>query len=289
MGMGTILQNTRILWLTDLHLDRANPVDREALYENIRRSVADTVLVTGDISIAKHLPLHLRELAAAAAWRQVYFVLGNHDFYGSSFSRVDSCAAGVCRAHVNLQHLGNGEVIRLSSDTALIGHRGWGDGRMGWGVRSFARNPDFGAIEDFQGLNRSESFKLLEQLGRDSASYFRILLPYALSCYRHVLVATHVPTYTQAAYYCRKPCDWLRQPFYSNISAGGAILRIAQQFRKSKVTVLAGHTHSKARFQACKNLELIVGDAKPGKPCSQGVFEFSSDGMQFQSQEAPSL
>lgn len=279
MGMGTTLQNTQILWLTDVHLDRAKPAQKEALYEEIQRSVADTVLITGDISTAEHLPLHLRELAAAASWRQVYFVLGNHDFYQSSFAAVDRMVAGICRAHVNLRHLGGGEIIPLSSDTALLGHRGWGDGRMGWGSLTVARNPDFAAIKDFHGLSKEECFDLLIKLGLESSFSLRSVLPYALTCYNHVIVATHVPPFTKGACFTKKPCDWLRQPFYTNIAMGGLLLRLTQAFPSKRITVLAGHTHCAAQFRALPDIELLVGGAKPGFPSPQGLFEVTAAGL----------
>lgn len=279
MGMGTTPHTKQILWLTDLHLDRASSAHRKSLYREIRRSPANTILITGDISVARHLPLHLRELAAAAAWRQVFFVLGNHDFDGSTLAQVDSCVAGICRSHRNLRHLGHGEILRLDGGTALVGHRGWGDGKMGWGARSFARNPDFHAIGDFRGLDRKAAFKLLGRLGSESALYLRGIMPYALTCYDHILVATHVPPMTQAALYDERPCDWLRQPFFCNIAAGAFLHAISTVFAKKSITVLCGHTHSAARLQATPNLEIRVGGARPGRPRAQGMFEISAGGL----------
>jgi hypothetical protein len=209
----------------------------------------------------------------------VSFVWGHHDFYGSTFAQVDSCVAGVCRSYANLRHLGAGEIIRLDSDTALIGHRGWGDGRMGWGVRTLARNPDFAAIGDFQGLDRKAAFKLIGRLGSQSALYLRGVLPYALTCYQHVIVSTHVPPMTHAALFDEKPCDWLRQPFYCNIAMGAFLQAISRAFAKKSITVLCGHTHSPACLQATPNLKIRVGGAKPGFPSSQGLFEVSVAGL----------
>lgn len=272
-------ETTSLLWLTDLHLDRANEQQRHELYESIRFSTAGAVVITGDISTAKLLPLHMRELAAAASPTPVYFVLGNHDFYGSSIAAVDSAASGVCRAHDNLHHLGQGELIPLNDQTAFIGHRGWGDGRMGWSARTLARNPDFQAIEDFRGLEQPKAFELLAQLGRESAAYFRRVLPYALTCYRHVIVATHVPPFTWAAHFKGKPCDWLRQPFDANISAGAAILRIAERFPASRVTVLSGHTHCAASVGITENLIVHAGGATTGHPAAQGLLQITREGL----------
>jgi predicted phosphohydrolase len=281
MGMGTIqnTETTGLLWLTDLHLDRADDQRRNELFESIRLSKAEAVVITGDISTARLLPLHLRELAAAASPKPVYFVLGNHDFFGSSIAVVDSVVSGVCREHANLHHLGQGEIIRLSSDTALVGHRGWADGRMGWGSRTLARNPDFAAIRDFKGLSKEDAFALLHKLGQDSSYYLRGLLPYALTCYDHVIVATHVPPFTKGACFTNKPCDWLRQPFYTNIAMGGFLLRQAQAFPSKQITVLAGHTHCAAEVRPLPNLTLKVGEARPGGPHRQGEFKISSGGI----------
>lgn len=280
MSMRTTLPTQQILWLTDLHLDHAALDRKQTLYSEIARSTADTILITGDISSSKQLPLHLRELAAAASWRQVHFVLGNHDFFASSMAAVDGVVAGICRSHVNLRHLGQGEIIRLNPDTALVGHRGWGDGRMGWGSRTFASNPDFSAITDFASLSRQEAFALLRRLGQDSAAYMRGIIPYALTCYRHVIVATHVPPITFAARFNGKSCDWLRQPFYVNIALGSFLLRIAKFFPQKRITVLSGHTHHAAHFRATPpNIEFMVGGAKPGFPRTQRLFELSAQGL----------
>ena len=73
----------------DLHLERLAVPARLAFFEKLRREDFDAALVTGDISEAGTLALHLGELAGACSPRNVYFVLGNHDFYGSCFDEVD--------------------------------------------------------------------------------------------------------------------------------------------------------------------------------------------------------
>ena len=205
----------------------------------------------------------------------MYFLLGNHDFYGSSFSEVQKRVEEVCAGHGNLRQLGRGEIVPLGSGDALIGHQGWADGRAGWGPRSLARNPDFQAIGDFCGLSQGEAFARMHKLGKGCAQYFRDLLPYALTCYRRVWVATHVPPFSHAAYYDNKPCDKLRQPFFSNISAGGAIRAIAGRFPGRRLTVLCGHTHCRAAVRAANNVEVLVGSARPGAPEFQQIFSLN--------------
>ena len=76
----------RALWLSDLHLDKASNPQIGHLLAHISATSADCLFVTGDISKARSLTDHLRLLAAACRPRPIYFVTGNHDYYGSSFA-----------------------------------------------------------------------------------------------------------------------------------------------------------------------------------------------------------
>jgi predicted phosphodiesterase len=265
----------RLLWLTDLHLDRPTAEAREQFYLRLKGARFDAAVITGDISCGNKIDGHLADIARASSPRKVYFLLGNHDFYGSSFSEVQKRVERVCGQHGNLRQLGHGEIIALGKSDALIGHQGWADGRGGWGSRSLARNPDFYAIEDFQGLPREEAFGRMRELGNASAQYFRSRLPYALTCHHRVWIATHVPPFPQAAHYDNRPCSRLHQPFYSNVSAGTVIRGIAESFPDRRLTVLCGHTHCRAAVQAADNIYVLVGAARTGSPDFQRVFSLN--------------
>jgi predicted phosphohydrolase len=263
----------KLMWLTDLHLDRASEEKQREFFGRLRRENADAVVITGDISDASGLPGHLRELGQTFGSRPVYFLLGNHDFYGSCFSDVDHAVADVCKEQKNLRHLGHGEIIPLGSGAALVGHRGWADGRAGWGSSTEIPNPDKKYIADLCGLSGQAMFGKLAELGRESAKYFRDILPYALQCYGHVFVATHVPPFTWAAFYNGKPCGGTHLPHYANFSAGCVIRGISKSFSKSRLSVLCGHTHSAANVSASGRVRVIVGQARTQHPQIQRVFE----------------
>lgn len=264
--MSTITSTAQLCWLSDLHLDRASVRYRKDFCGQLRCRAEGGFVITGDISDSAHLALHLRELAAAVAPRRILFVLGNHDFYGSSFKMVEGIVAGVCRVCPNLHHLDGSEVVELSAETAVIGHRGWSDGRMGHGARSRIDNPDFTSIDDFRGLTREAAFSLMRELGRESARHFRDTLPRALRRYRQVIVATHFPPFTRAACFDGKPCGYAWQPFFTNISAGATLLRISENFPGRRVTVLCGHAHCPSRIRISANLEVLTSGARPGYP-----------------------
>jgi hypothetical protein len=62
-------------------------------------------------------------------------------------------------------------------------------------------------------------------------------------------------------------------PHFSNLSAGLAILGIARAFPQHpqrRITILAGHAHSKCIQTILPNLTIRVGHARTGRP---DVFE----------------
>jgi len=264
----------KLLWLTDIHLDQTDPRTREAFFHTLRAAHCDAVLLTGDISTSHFLARDLGELAQACAPRKVYFVLGNHDFYGSSFDHVDRIASSCCQKHTNLHHLGQGEIIRLGPDTALIGHRGWADGRAYGGKRAASCFPDQCGISDLRFRSPYPAFRRMNRLGRESGAYFRKILPYALSCYSKVIIGTHVPLFASAVRFNGKPCDATKLPHYVNATAGALVQRVGERFPRKIITVLCGHAHHGNTVKIGNNLEVRLGEARRGRPSIQGVLEF---------------
>lgn len=260
-----ILPTARLLILSDLHLDKASPSSKAEFLEFLRKSNYNTVLITGDISVASMLSNHLEEIAQSCD-RPVIITTGNHDYFGSSLREVDAAVKDVCKKHSNLVSLGNGEIIELSRSTALVGHRGWFDGRAGSGAKSRVESPDRYMIEDFRKLGRKAFFEKLNELGQESALYFRRVLPITLSLYQQVLVGTHVPPFTQGLLYDGKGCVWNRQPFFTNQVLGKLIWKISERFPNRQIQVRAGHTHSAATVMMRPNLSMRVAGARPGYP-----------------------
>ncbi len=232
-------------------------------------------MITGDISNAQRLPMHLGELAGVCAEQTIYFVAGNHDYYGSSLEEVDRSIERVCGRFPNLRHLGRGNAIPLGSDLALVGHQGWPDGRAGWGCRTVTRSRDHRWIADFRGMSRQAGFAKMEELGRCSGQYFRDVLPHAMQCYRHVLIATHVPPFVQAVRFGGEQATWAKLPHYANTFAGGAIAGIAAHYPRSRVTVLCGHTHSRVSVDVTPMLTVRCGHARTGFPAIEEVLEIN--------------
>jgi len=256
----------KIIWLSDLHLDQARDNVRQDFYHRLSKAPGEVVVITGDISNSRHLCAHLLELGEACGKRPIFFVLGNHDYYGSSFAQVHSEVDSLCKKQKNLHHLSDGAIIPLGDHEALVGHGGWADGRAGHGAASRVRNPDFWSVGDFRNKNWKSCYGLMGSLGKESAACFRRTLPYALSCYRHVWVATHVPPFTQAAWWNGKHCNYDFQPHYCNVSLGNTLWGMSTAFPESTMSVLSGHTHSEISLSLRTNLSVHTAGSTPGNP-----------------------
>ena len=58
-------------------------------------------------------------------------MLGNHDFYRGSIPKTRQEVAEVAQESRHLEYLTASGVIELTPKTAIIGHDGWADGRLG--------------------------------------------------------------------------------------------------------------------------------------------------------------
>jgi predicted MPP superfamily phosphohydrolase len=268
-------QSITTLWLSDLHFDRASASQQRRLLDQIANTPSDSVLISGDISTSKHLNEHLALLASASTSRPVYFVMGNHDFYGSSFRAVDTAINALCCRVRNLHHLDGRQIIPLNHNTCLIGHRGWPDARSGYGVHSCLRSPDHREIHDFRGLTRQQSMIRMRELGMASARIIRKILPLALTRFRHVIVLTHTPPFPEAVLYNGAPCSPIHLPHYVNLSAGIAIQAIAKSFPSRRLTVLAGHAHSSSITHIGTNICVRVAHARTGRTGPQEILRLS--------------
>jgi len=253
------------LWLSDLHLDKADHGQINRLLEHISETSANCIVITGDISSAHGLMDHLGALATACMPRPVYFVTGNHDYYGSSFAEVDADIKALCAEVGNLHYLDGRQIIPLNRHTCLIGHNGWPDARAGYGIHTYLRSPDHRAIRDFRGLTRGQSLIRMQELGKESAKLIRQILPLALSRFHHVIVLTHTPPFAEAVRFNDAPCGPLHLPHYANVSAGLAIRGIANAYPTRKVTILTGHSHSSSVTHIGTNICVRVAHARAGR------------------------
>jgi predicted MPP superfamily phosphohydrolase len=139
------------LWLTDIHLNFVNDLKKKAFFQKIAATDSDCLLISGDIAEGHSFAPDLVDLSSVVQ-RPIYFVLGNHDFYHSSIRSARKMALGVTAELSTLRYVSENEVYLLTERSALIGHDGWADGRLGRYDTSNLDMNDFQFIKELSAL-----------------------------------------------------------------------------------------------------------------------------------------
>jgi 3',5'-cyclic AMP phosphodiesterase CpdA len=256
----------RVAWATDLHLGHARPPALAALLAEVAGSDADVLVLAGDTGTAGTVRSWLTRLAAAFG-RPVYFVLGNHDYYGGDIAGTRDRVRDQGARTTDLAYLWDTGVVPLSDQSALVGVDGWGDARYGnWSGSAVALN-DFILIHDLAASrNRAGLTERLRRLGQESADLLESRLALALGQYDHVLVVTHVPPFAECAWHQGglSDADWV--PYFACQAVGDVLLSAAASNPRRSIVVVCGHTHGGGRVAVRPNLLVLTGEADYGSP-----------------------
>lgn len=256
---------TAMLWLTDLHLDAADSDLREQFFYELQEMPADFLLVGGDIGDGPLALQFLTELQKKSQ-KPVYFILGNHDYYGLSIDVQRLRAQKVADANPELCYLTKHGVVSLSSRTALIGHDGWADAREGKFLLSSVCLRDYFEIEDLKGRSSIELQEKLQELGQESAFEAEAKLRAALLTHQRVIFITHAPPFRSVCLYEGRMTDDLWAPHFVNKAMGDMLNRVMQEHPEKECLVLAGHSHHEAEAEILPNLTVKVAHSTYGKP-----------------------
>ena len=272
-----------VAWMTDVHFDGLAPEAQRVLATRswLNTSVS-VVLMGGDIATS-HSVFEYLQAVAHQAHQPVYFVLGNHDYFGSSIHDVRARAKAVHRAsfYPGLRWLpAEPAPVPLwlgknkQASVGLIGHGGWADGQC-LGRQAFldssVRLADYSLIDDFANLPPAELADKLEQLGRESARHIQPKLEAACSQFGTVLLLTHAPPFVEATTYRGKRSDDDYLPHFCNHALGVALRDTMRQHQSCHLIVLAGHTHSEVRTSILPNLDVHVGFGGYGRAKVQTI------------------
>jgi predicted MPP superfamily phosphohydrolase len=265
----------RLGWLSDIHLNFLDAAALAMFLGELASHAVDGWLIGGDIAEADSVGPLLEKLAAEVPGR-VYFVLGNHDFYGSSFAAVRRTAAGLSAASPRLVHLTAVGPVTLSPAVALVGDDSWADARLGDPRGSRVEISDFYLIEDLAGLSRDERIRICNRLGDEAAARIASKLEEAAQSRSQVVVLTHPPPFREAAWYGGKPStdEWL--PWFSCRAVGTAILECAERYPRCDFLVLCGHTHGSGEAELAPNVTALTAEAAYGSPRIQRFLDFAS-------------
>lgn len=266
----------RVGWLTDLHLDHVALQAWERWLSDLRALRADRILITGDISEGPDVFFQLSRLAAATDL-PIDFVLGNHDFYGSSIEEFRRQATLHCRDSVGLNYLTGAAPYQLSGAVGLVGEDGWGDARVGDYESSYVRLSDFERILDLQSRDKSARAAVLQQIGRESAERLAPALAASLAHNAVTIVATHVPPFRESCWYRGETADDNWAPFFVCGAIGDLLYQVARDRPDRRLLVLCGHGHHAGSAQVLPNLHVVTGGAEYGAPTIAGVLQVDRD------------
>ena len=267
----------RLAWLTDIHLNFLNDLEQERYLKSIVEE-ADAFAITGDIGESPDITGYLKQMESILR-KPIYFVLGNHDFYRGSIADTRDEVARLAEESEFLVYMTTTSVVELSPQTALVGHDGWADARLGDFDNSHVFLNDYVAIEELRkwkgefSLDKPALKEVLHSLGDEAADHLGAVLQQAVAAHSIAIALTHVPPFKEAAWHDGRHSDdnWL--PHFACKAAGDALLRVMGSQPQSRLVVLCGHTHGQGGVQIADNLEVLTGEAEYGQPVIQRVFE----------------
>jgi predicted phosphohydrolase len=248
--------------------------------EDIRRQSPQAVVITGDISVASGLVLHLSILERVLQV-PINFVLGNHDYYGNYVDAVRQQMRELSNMSGFLKYLPTTPYVTLSAGTALVGHDGWYDALFGDAKNSRFVMLDWTKIGDFVDANAMQNGMPIlsniipksRELALVGVQHVHDGIKAATRYHKNIIVATHYPPFEEAHMHEGRIGDASAQPWYTSKMMGDMLRSAAQAFPDVNFTVLAGHTHGKFSGQIEKNLICHVGHSEYGSPSIADVLE----------------
>jgi 3',5'-cyclic-AMP phosphodiesterase len=266
----------RLVWTTDLHLDSVSTLAWEQWVQKISSLKADGLVITGDISEGDDV---VRQLQRFVSVNQlpVYFVLGNHDFYGSTFQATRQNVIHACRDSEQLHYLTDLSPLQVSAGTYLLGEDGWADGTVGNYEESTIHLKDFERIGDFKAAGEFAWKQQLQEIGGASAKRLRSKLEQLPSNAHQIIVLTHAPPFREACWYEGKTTDDNWAPFFVAGQVGNTLMEFSRLRPECNVTVLCGHTHHAGIARMAANLQVYTGAASYGHPDIEATISVAID------------
>lgn len=256
------MAKSKYLWYSDTHLNFTFPWTKYSFVEKILSEKPVGLILTGDIACGISLKSILTFLARKLDEIPIYFVLGNHDYYGTSFEYVKNTVKSLYIKYKNLIYLENNDIIELNSNAGMIGADGWYDARLGNPIYTIY-NFDWIMIDDFRNLkNHQLQLELCRQLADNSASRIKSLLEKALEKYQTIYILNHVPAWPEATRGLGSITEEFWLPYNVNSAMGKVIEETMKDRGNQNVVVLAGHTHIPTLLNVSHNIECIVQGGK---------------------------
>jgi len=268
----------RLAWMTDIHLDMAGDIFNKILSMSMSSHEADAILITGDISVSNTLTQHLSALEIGFN-KPIYFVLGNHDYYGSNISTVRRNVVNYCNSSSFLRYMTSVPYVKLEEGTYLIGHDGWYDAQNGNPYSDSLLMNDWIQIADYNAalrssfggktLNKNVIINISQKLAQLAANHVANSIKSIVKESEHIIIMTHVPPFKEtfnASEKYKGMSSLEIMPWYTSKIMGDTLFAAAKTYPHVKFTVLSGHVHSYYDDDLLNNLNVKVGKAIYGNP-----------------------
>lgn len=269
-------------WLTDIHLNFLSLRARTELYEEIKDTKADYIFLTGDISEARDVCMHLSKMAESLDKnQQIWFVAGNHDYYFGSVKGMRTKFKEL--SHGKITYAPDVKLVKLKEGVYLCAADGWADGRHGDYENSLVVLNDSRLIQELDesipmaGNLVERNACLLKEMQRlADEDAFNLSEKIALALKedaKKIIVLTHIPPFPESSLYRGKiACkDYL--PFYTCKAIGDVLMKFAEENPTVEFLVLCGHSHHEALYEPLSNLTVRTGHSEYYEPSIQEVFE----------------
>jgi predicted phosphohydrolase len=264
----------KIAWLSDIHLNFLDKDSRCQFHKSIVKENVDLIIISGDIAEAPSVSDMLIEMYDVIN-KPIYFVLGNHDYYGGQIHEVQSEMIRLTHTEPFLYWLPVLKPTLLKKGTYLLGQDGWADGRLGDFDQSPVIMNDSRLIADLFAQNclgKKQLLEKMQQLADADASQLKEKLRAAIALdAEQVLIVTHIPPFKENCFYRGEATNPDFLPYYASQATGNILLEIASEYSHVNFLALCGHTHAASLYQPLPNLLIKSGQAEYYRPDIQEI------------------
>lgn len=258
-------------WLTDIHLSFLSTDQKIAFLTNLSDQDIDSFLITGDLGEGRDI-IQILYLLDSILDRNIFFVLGNHDYYYWGINEVRSEVVKFVSSSDHLFYLSASPFIPLTRSSVLLGHDSWADARNGDYDNSTVFLADYSLINDFLHHRKDGVRKVMEQLAQQGVDHILKRLNTSIDRYTTFYIATHVPPSRDACWHEGRISTDDFLPHFSSKLLGEEVVSLFSQHPDKEAIMLCGHTHSEGTARLAENVTVLTGKAIYGSPELQKVF-----------------
>lgn len=282
----------KYIHITDTHLDhlfpQTNGLTKEQLMKQhvalvesfISRLTSENEVqnyfLTGDISSGELIGSHLRMLAEGflKKGKRLFFILGNHDYYGSSFASVEQEVKNLAadkKYKKTLFYVNSKSWFDKTEQVLVAGSNGWYDGEYSPFTYNSVEMNDYYLIKELKEIrlkSRDELFLKNKDLSKNYVASLVQDIEFGILGYnpKNIAVLTHVPVFMELSTYKGKISDDVWMPCFSSKFMGDALLNLANKYQEINFHVFCGHSHGEANYSPLPNLSCRTGKARYGTP-----------------------